>query len=191
MSLILDELGIETCLLDQEFESSVAREYIGYNKYFVGNFIQKYITDKKAFANKLLSNIELSVLILNNTSIDLAYTFFSNENSRGVTLTDYDLLKAHHLRFIPEACEQQSRKAADTWNRMIKNGKSKVTEFDPKPDYERTLDTYLYNLRQWMQKENNEIEKNDRHVKNEYEAAPIMSELPPFGEQFFFRFYRN
>ena len=184
--MILDELGMETCLMNQEFDSSVAREYISYNKYLVENFIRKHIVDKKGFVNNLLNNIELSVLTLNNASIDLAYTFFSNENSRGVTLTDYDLLKAHHLRFIPESCEQQSRKAAETWNQMVKNGKSKVTEYDPIPDYDRTLDTYLFNLRQWMRMEHKKTKDNDRHVKNEYEAAPIMPELPPFGEQFFF-----
>ncbi len=186
LSLIMDELGMETCLMKQKFDSSVAIEYIGYNKYLVENFVRKHISEKKDFLANLLQNIELSVLVLNNSSLDLAYTFFSNENSRGVALTDYDLLKAHHLRFIPETFEQQSRKAAETWNQMIKDGKSKVTEYEPVPDYDRTLDTYLYNLRQWMKMEYHETKDNDRHVKNEYEAAPIMPEIPPFGEQFFF-----
>lgn len=186
LSLILDELGIETCLMKQKFDSSVAIEYIGYNKYLIENFVRKHISERKDFLANLLKKIELSVLVLNNSSLDLAYTFFSNENSRGVALTDYDLLKAHHLRFIPETLELQSRKAAETWNQMIKDGKSKVTEFEPVPDYDRTLDTYLYNLRQWMKMEYHETKDNDRHVKNEYEAAPIMPEIPPFGEQFFF-----
>lgn len=186
LSLMLDELGIETSLMEQRFESSIAKEYIGYNKYLVGNFVGKYISDKKGFREYLLQKIEFSVLILNNSSLDLAYTFFSNENSRGVPLTDYDLLKAHHLRFIPEANEQQSRKAAETWNKMLKEGNSKMGDSEPLPDYVRTLDTYLYNLRQWMRMEHHESSNNDRHIKREYEAAPIMPEIPPFGEQFFF-----
>lgn len=186
LSLILAELGMETCLMEQKFDSSVAIEYIGYNKYLIENFVRKHISERKNFLSNLLHNIELSVLTLNNSSLDLAYTFFSNENSRGVSLTDYDLLKAHHLRFIPETFAQQSRKAAETWNQMIKDGKSKVTEYEPIPDYDRTLDTYLYNLRQWMKMEYHETKDNDRHVKNEYEAAAIMPEIPPFGEQFFF-----
>lgn len=186
LALLLAELGVDTCLLNQEFDSSVAREYIGYNKYLIENFVRKHILDKKEFRNCILQGIEFSVLTLCNASIDLAYTFFSNENSRGVSLTDYDLLKAHHLRFIPNTFELQSRKAAENWNNMIKNGKGSVTEYEPLPDYERTLDTYLFNLRQWMRMEHRETKENDRHVKNEYEAAPIMPELPPFGEQFFF-----
>lgn len=186
LSLILDELGIETCLMDQEFDSTVAKEYIGYNKFIIENYVRKHVPDKTKFHDNLLNNIEFSVLILNNASLDVAYTFFSNENSRGVKLTDYDLLKAHHLRFIPETFEQQSRKAAENWNQMIKDGKSRITEYEPIPDYERTLDTYLYNLRQWMKMEHHETQDNDRHLKNEYEAAPIMPEIPPFGEQFFF-----
>ena len=172
--------------MDQEFDSTVAKEYIGYNKFIIENYVRKHVPDKTKFHDNLLNNIEFSVLILNNASLDVAYTFFSNENSRGVKLTDYDLLKAHHLRFIPDTFEQQSRKAAENWNQMIKDGKSRITEYEPIPDYERTLDTYLYNLRQWMKMEHHETQDNDRHLKNEYEAAPIMPEIPPFGEQFFF-----
>lgn len=186
LSLLLDELGIETCLMTQHFDSSVAQNYVGFNKYLIENYVRKHVADKEQFIRYILENIQFNVLTLQNASLDLAYTFFSNENSRGVALTDYDLLKAHHLRFIPEAYEQQSRKAADTWNQMIQSGRSRVTEEEPIPDYERTLDTYLFNLRQWMRMQNFETKENDRHIKNEYEAAPIMPELPPFGEQFFF-----
>ena len=186
LSLLLAQLGIETSLMEQRFESSVAQNFVSYNKYLIDNFVRKHIPEKDKFVNYILDNIEFSVLTLNNASLDLAYTFFSNENSRGVTLTDYDLLKAHHLRYIPETYEQQSRKAAEKWNQMIKEGRNQVTENDPIPDYGRTLDTYLFNLRQWMRMEHQETKANDRHVKHEYEAAPIMPELPPFGEQFFF-----
>lgn len=186
LSLLLAEFGVETCLMEQQLESSVAQGYVGYNKFIIENYVRKHIPEKDIFLRFLLNNIQFSVLTLNNTSLDLAYTFFSNENSRGVTLTDYDLLKAHHLRFIPESYELQSRKAAETWNNMIKQGRNNITENDPVPDYDRTLDTYLFNLRQWMRMEHYETKDNDRHVKNEYEAAPIMPDLPPFGEQFFF-----
>lgn len=186
LSLLLSELGVETCLMEQQFDSSVAQQFVGYNKYLIENYIKRQVSDKSLFLEYLLNNIDFSILVLNNASLDLAYTFFSNENSRGVTLTDYDLLKAHHLRFIPNTYEQQSRKAAECWNQMIKRGRNKVTANDPVPDYDRTLDTYIYNLRQWMRKDFIATTENDRHVKNEYEAALTMPELPPFGEEFFF-----
>ena len=34
-------------------------------------------------------------------ALDQAYTFFDSFNSKGKSLTDFDLLKAHHLMFIP------------------------------------------------------------------------------------------
>ena len=186
LSLLLDKLGKESCLMEQKFESSLAQQYIGYNKYLIDNYLSKHIREKGNFAKCILADVEFSVLILKNSTLDLAYTFFSNENSRGVSLSDYDLLKAHHLRFIPDTYEQQSRKAADTWNEMIKKGKENITDNEPYADYEKTLDIYLFNLRHWMRKDYLETEENDRHVKNEFEAAPIMPDLPPFGERFFF-----
>lgn len=186
LSLLLKELGVRSCLMDRYFESSIAREHVAYNKFLIDNYVRKHVPDKAAFSDALLTRIDFSVLLLKNTSIDLAYTFFSNENSRGVTLTDYDLLKAHHLRFIPQAYEQQSRKAAENWNLMIVNGSKTITEQDPIPDYDKTLDTYVFCLRQWMRMVNPETYDNDRHIKKEYEAAAIMPELPPFGERFYF-----
>ena len=186
LSLLLNCLGQESCLMSQSFEDSKARSYVAYNKYLIENYVRKYISEKNDFFLSLLQHIEFSVLLLNNSSLDLAYTFFSNENSRGVTLTDYDLLKAHHLRFIPEFQERQSYKAAEVWNAMIKKGQEDVSDSNPTPGYDRMLDTYLFNLRQWMKMQSPETKDNDRHIKNEYEAARIMSEVPPFGEQFYF-----
>ena len=48
----------------------------------------------------IINQLIFTVLILKESRLDLAYTFFSNENSKGVPLSDYDLLKAHHLRYI-------------------------------------------------------------------------------------------
>ena len=186
LSLLLNNLGQESCLMSQYFEDSKARSYVAYNKYLIENYVRKHISEKNKYVSALLQRIEFSVLMLKNSSLDLAYTFFSNENSRGVTLTDYDLLKAHHLRFIPEFQERQSHKAAEVWNSMIKKGQESVSDNNPTPGYDRMLDTYLFNLRQWMKMQNPETKDNDRHIKNEYEAAFIMPEIPPFGEQFYF-----
>lgn len=186
LSLILHEMGINTCLMHEKFSSSEARQYISYNKHIISDYIGKHVVDRKAFVQSILSRIEMSVLILKNASLDLAYTFFSNENSRGVTLTDYDLLKAHHLRYIPQTFEMQSQKAAETWNKMIEQGRKDVDEIDSRPDYDRTLDTFIFYLRQWMRKKDVMTYPDDRHVKKEYEAAAVMAEIPPFGERFYF-----
>ncbi len=185
LSLLLQCLGVNTGLLQERFGSSKAREFLAYNKFLIKSYLEKHAIDKCLLAKTVLDNLEFSVLVLQNTSLDLAYTFFSNENSRGVVLTDYDLLKAHHLRFIPLTFEQQSKKAAENWNNMIESGRKQIQKNDT-PDYERTLDTYMYRLRRWMRNEDSLEGNDDRRVKREYEAAPIIDEIPPFGEQFYF-----
>lgn len=44
-------------------------------------------------AKKILDIISFDVLVLNDSSLELAYTFFSTQNARGKALTDYEMLK--------------------------------------------------------------------------------------------------
>lgn len=184
LSLLLYEIGIYPSLLDERFSSKQSLDYVAYNKYLINKYIQRNLRSR-SLGQRLLSSLEFSVLILKNASIDLAYTFFSNLNSRGVSLTDYDLLKAHHLRYIPSTFERQSMLAAEVWNQMIEKGRG-AKEASESPDYERTLDTYIYRLRKWMRKNECDDSKDQYRIKREYEAAPIIDEIPPFGEQFYF-----
>lgn len=184
LALLLSELGIKTGLLNEKFSSQVSIEYLAYNKYLIKEYVQRRLNFHD-YIDNLLNLLEFSVLVLQNTSIDLAYTFFSNQNSRGVELTDYDLLKAHHLRYIPTTFELQSQHAAEVWNKMIEDGR---VENDPTsvPDYVRTLDTYIYRLRKWIRKKECDDSTHNYRVKKEFEAAPIVDEIPPFGERFYF-----
>lgn len=184
LALLLSEMGVKTCLLQEEFSSTRSIEYVAYNKYIIHEYMQRRLNVLNC-VDKLLELLEFSVLVLQNTSIDLAYTFFSNQNSRGVALTDYDLLKAHHLRYIPSAFEQQSRHAAEVWNKMIEDGR-KDNDQTTLPDYVRTLDTYIYRLRKWMRKKACDDSTDNYRVKREYESAPVVEEIPPFGEKFYF-----
>lgn len=184
LSLLMNELGVIPSLLKEKFTSKEAREYIGYNKFLIKNYCAKHIRNRARFAQALKEKVDFNVLVLQNASIDLAYTFFSNTNSRGVALTDYDLLKAHHLRFIPSAFEKQSLQAASAWNKMIEDGRLQL-ENDEVPDYVETLDTFIYHLRKWMRKKTVD-ESVQYRIKSEYEAASVIAEIPPFGEKFYF-----
>ncbi len=184
LALLLSEIGVKTGLLNEQFTSQRSIDYIAYNKHIIHEYVQRHLNTYD-YAEKLMDILEFSVLVLNNTSIDLAYTFFSNQNSRGVALTDYDLLKAHHLRYIPTANEQQSRHAAEVWNKMIENGRSDNDQ-TTLPDYVRTLDTYIYRLRKWMRKKECDDDTSNYRIKREYEAAPVVEEIPSFGEKFYF-----
>ena len=184
LSLLLYEIGIYPTLLNEKFSSKRSLEYVAYNKHIIRKYIQKNLRIKN-LGRRLLEGLQFSVLVLQNSSIDLAYTFFSNINSRGVRLTDYDLLKAHHLRYIPTSFEKQSMLAAEVWNKMIENGRA-FKESGESADYETTLDTYIYRLRKWMRKKECDDSTNQYRIKREYEAAPIIDEIPPFGENFYF-----
>lgn len=184
-ALLLHELGVTVNLLNENVISSQSYSYIAYNKHLIQAYCQKHPRNYKNLSEAILKNVDFSVLVLENASIDLAYTFFSNQNSRGVPLTDYDLLKAHHLRFIPLVFEQQSMRAAETWNLMIESGRVNVND-NKTPNYIRTLDIYLYHLRKWMRKKDVEDGENTHRIKKEYESSPVIDEIPPFGERFYF-----
>lgn len=126
------------------------------------------------FCYKLVNNVIFSVLILTDSRLDLAYTFFSNENSKGVSLTDFDLLKAHHLRYVPN--EKQAEHLSEKWNTIITK---KFTSL------EATLSSHLFRLRRWMRKRDYDLAEKLR-TKEEYSAALIIPEIPPFGERFSF-----
>ncbi len=181
LALILQELSVKIIpLLAESFQDSQAIKYISYNRYIIQQYLKKspsMVTVQ--LRERILKNLEFFALVLNNNSIDLAYTFFSNENSRGQALTDFDLLKAHHLRYVDT--EAQTRNLAKRWNQMLLNSGEKEEE---KP-HVRTLDLYIFRLRKWMRK-NPWNEKEKYRVKNEYEAALTIDEIPAFGESFDF-----
>lgn len=184
LALLLSEMGVNASLLNEKFSSQRSIVYVAYNKYIIHEYVQRRLSIRE-LSGKLLDQLQFSVLALQNTSIDLAYTFFSNQNSRGVELSDYDLLKAHHLRYIPSSSEQQSENAAEKWNKMIEDGRQDDDRTSI-PDYVRTLDTYIYRLRKWMRKKECDDSTGNYRIKKEYEAAPVIEEIPPFGERFYF-----
>ena len=182
LALILSGLNITGIpLLEQSYQSKKAEEYISYNKYVISLLLAGILRDnRRKMAEKIWNNIDFNVLILNDNSLDLAYTFFSNENSRGKALTDFDLLKAHHLRYLAEN-EEQSKHIARKWDRMILEGK-KSDNVNEMPHI-RSLALYIFRLRHWIRKK--QWDENESYiVKREYEAAPIINEIPPFGEHF-------
>lgn len=180
LALLLLEIegAINFNFLNEVFESDEALEYIAYNKFLIKNYVENNssIHDK---ISDILNNLEFSVLIIQEGTLDLAYTFFSNQNSRGKSLSDYSLLKAHHLRFIyiPEQAEYLAKR----WDSIqLDDENDESVELLPK-----TFDKYLFRLRKWMRKK--EWSNDEQYkVKTEFEAAPIIKEIPPFGEQFFF-----
>jgi len=174
---VLDEQSAKDIkLLDQRFENIDAQKFIQYNKFLIENFCGRHKASLRA--DYILKDIILNVLILKDGSLDLAYTFFSNENSHGKPLTDYDLLKAHHLRYV--VYEDQQRHLANRWDELMKAEKPKNANYKL---YEQALAIYVFRLRKWLNFDWWD-EREKYRVKSEYEASPVIEAVPPFCESF-------
>lgn len=180
LSIILLALGYKRYLplLNASYDSIDAHEHIANCKYLVQTFVSKE-KNIAELVNVISKNISFSVLTVNEANLDLAYTFFSNQNSKSVPLSDFDLLKAHHLRFIPN--DGQAEHMAVKWNRltMLPN------IYREKNALHRALGTHIYRLRRWMRK-NDSHEGYGHYIQHEYQSAATMSDIPPFGEKFDF-----
>ena len=159
-------------LLNQKFLSENSKKHVANSRWLI-----KHLTSRsydETLCSRIINHLIFTVLILKESRLDLAYTFFSNENSKGVPLSDYDLLKAHHLRYI--FIEKQAEHLASRWNDMIENDY---------PSLEKTLASHLFRLRKWMRKK--DFNPDERFcVKEEFSSALILPEIPPFGEKFDF-----
>lgn len=122
--------------------------------------------------------IRFGVLVLGkDTGLDLAYTFFNSQNSKGIPLNDHNLLKAHHLQYVSN--EAQAMHLSRGWERM---------DHDSEDHPERltvTLDQHLLRLRRWLYDMNVETWKT-HIVRDEFQASPQLQEVPPFGESYNF-----
>lgn len=182
LTIMLRALGYDgnMPLMRQRFKSVEACENIANAKYVIQEIRGWNIEENDTMLNNILSHLTFSVLLLESSNIDLAYTFFSNQNSRGVRLSDYDILKAHHLRFLINN-ESQSEHLARRWNAI-----SQERDTDNEPYLQKTLGLYLFRIRKWMRKHSCDFTNSNRPVKDEFSAAPLIPGIPPFGEKFYF-----
>lgn len=182
LTLILRALGYEgnMPLLLQRFKSLEACDNIANAKYVIQEIKGWDFDENYMLLKKILKHLTFSVLLLKSNNLDLAYTFFSSQNSRGVRLSDYDILKAHHLRFLITN-DSQAEHLARRWNTL-----SQDTDFDNEPFIHKTLGLYLYRIRKWMRKHSCDETNSNRPIKDEYSAAPLIPGIPPFGERFYF-----
>ena len=130
--LLLKVLGVKYLLKDPAKDSlpnkhfkSLKSQYYIKNSYdiIVKYFKNKEDNEKNDYLSYLYGNnyeknkneVKLNILKIPKDQLSVAYTFFDSINSKGKKLTDYDLLKAHHLMFIPEQQENLARTHNDFW----------------------------------------------------------------------------
>ena len=190
LTLLCNLLGYKGSLplLSQSFHSKDSKDQVGRNLYY----LSKLVRDNRdsTLLNRIINNLRFSVLILREGKLELAYTFFSNVNSKGITLSDLDLLKAHHLRFLEN--ELQTEWIAENWNKTLQSNYDQIQE---------TLSIHLLRLRNWLRK--CLLNPNESHTTlNEYSAAKeieaiktINFPLKPYskisGGEYFFRYASN
>lgn len=146
LTLIVQELNnasYQNSLLSQKLTSHEAEKYVAYNRFIINNYIDGISEEKKkSLLVRILTNIQFAVLKIYSDTLDLAYTFFSSQNSKGKSLSDYNLLKAHHLRFV--TIQEQAIHVATRWD-MLTNSNDETDNSEA--DLERTLGVYLFRLR--------------------------------------------
>ena len=94
LSLILWGLGYKgnIPLLNERFRNNDAIKHIKNAKAVISALLRELRSHDMLDA--VLDSLKFSVIVINDDNLDIGYTFFSNQNSKGVKLTDYDLLKA-------------------------------------------------------------------------------------------------
>ena len=125
---------------------------------------------------KFLQRVRVNVVVIPpDCSEDLAYLFFSTTNSTGVKLSDFDLLKSHHLRYVAQ--EHNQELAARKWAELdgepdnmpgFKNDGSKALMVS-----ESLLYRSLYRVRKWGRREKlhpKPLDPNIRDIFNEFKV---------------------
>lgn len=106
----------------------------------------------KGMVEKMLKGVIVCLVhIPKGESEDLAYKFFDTTNSTGLRLSDYDLLKTHHLRYVPEA---NAEFVAARWNRISEENRHK-----------ELLHLLLYRLRHWCRRNRFSVNADDTPSK--------------------------
>ncbi len=118
LSILLNAFNNEndSPLLNAEFDNVKSFYFIKNTQQEIQLFLHSKDNIKiTEYLKFIRDKLKFNILIIKNGSLDLAYTFFDSLNSKGKSLSDFDLLKAHHLMFIPEENESLARIHNDFW----------------------------------------------------------------------------
>ena len=89
------------------------------------NNLREMLTTESASDSK--PHLKFYVLTLSGKdTLDRAYTFFDSVNSKGKPLSDFDLLKAHHLMFIPSQQESVASVHNTIWSNRRDDDREKL-----------------------------------------------------------------
>ena len=119
IALILYVLGYKDMgLFNQIYNHTESELNLKANYNTIKNWIKNKEIAPDEFKNFVLENIWF--VLINAPSQDEAFVFFDSQNSRGKPLEKYDLLKAHHLRYISDSDEKVSKECTVYWEKIDK-----------------------------------------------------------------------
>ena len=135
LNIIDGQQRITTAMMFQLFKGEKITTNISHHNPESINNINNNLPYLKAIKDKLifdyseqdiLNSIDftlINVTLVITNSEDLAYTFFETQNTGGVRLSGSDILKAHHLRAIPERklVNYQARKWESSDNKKVEH----------------------------------------------------------------------
>lgn len=127
----------DICLLNHQFHHSQSTENIATNIRFVSHYINK--RKKELYLNNI------HFIVVTTDDREDAFSFFDSQNTRGKKLAAYDILKAHHLRYIEN--NGLATLCAREWETIEK---------DPSPGMSVLLETLLARGRKWSNRHNTE-----------------------------------
>ena len=154
--LILKQLdkSIDSFSSNLVYEHRVSHNNIINNLSFIDSFLSQ-VSD--------LDNVHFSEYILNTClmvyielkDLDEAFQFFDSQNSRGKSLEPYDLLKAYHLRAIPND-EPEMLTYVENWEEAA----SGLDE--EKKDLGFIINLMLFKLRRWQKYKDGSVFTTDQ-----------------------------
>ena len=168
LSILLANLkpGVPVPLLENKCGDEDVLKHVRWASMTISNWIDNHKSECIPF-----DRISVDVIaVKGRDNLQLAYTFFNAVNSAGKKLSDYDLLKSHHLRFLEKKDPQEW--LASEWDILIQK---KIPSFNGEAAIliEETLDASLYRLRRWIR---NRSIRNDRgHVFEHYSSYESVS----------------
>lgn len=157
-------------LLNKEARTSEEETNVA-NAHWVIENLLSVEGNNKEFITKLLK-LQFTTIIIPKDDPDLAYVFFNNQNTKGEQLTDFDLLKAHHLRFIVD--QEESTEQAKRWIQINPVMEGNNTDA---PSLRQALGVVVYRLRQIMRK--NGFNENGFYIRDEYQSAQLPNGMTP------------
>ena len=158
---LLNVSEITLPLINSKIKDAEARKHIFWASNTITTWLNNSnITDYESFKYSITTMIQICVVIIpKENPIGLAYTFFNAINSSGLKLSDYELLKAHHLRYINN--DTSSQHAAARWDDWSQEKKGKRQS--------DMLNLCLFRLRHWSRAR--QIDGSTHHMLRQFSAS--------------------